>query len=275
MNEIKRNTSHYKASQQSSAIEIKGNNRKKCSDIELAQLMDEANFLCPLCGHRLAVEKNGKISKQFDIAHIYPHSPTPEQVEALKNVKKPENTESLENLTPLCLNCHRLYDSNTTEEDYWKLYHKKRAMIRNFLGKQATANLDIESEIQEVVTALLGMTREDIDQLTYSPVSIDQKVHDPILNKLICDDISQFYRYIETLFRELDDRHTGTFDNIAAAVKRCFLKQESEQWFQTEEKLFEHMVSWLATKTGGPHRICAIIISFFVQNCEVFRDSAE
>ena len=249
--------------------------RKKCTDIELARLLDEANSLCPLCGHKLVEEKNGKISKQYDIAHIYPHSPTPELVETLKNVKKPENTESLENLIPLCLHCHRLYDFYTTEGDYWKLYLKKQAMIRNYFGKQATANLDIESEIQEVVTALQGMAREEIEQLTYSPVSIDKKVHDPILNKSICDDVSQFYRYIETLFRELDDRHTGAFDNIAAAVKRCFLKQESEQWFQTEEELFDYMVSWLRTKTDGPRHICEIIISFFVQNCEVFRDSAK
>ena len=98
-----------------------GNTRKQCSDIELARLLNEANFLCPLCGHRLVEEKNGKISKQYDIAHIYPHSSTPEQAEALKNVEKPENTESLENLIPLCLHCHRLQDFKTTEGDYWRL----------------------------------------------------------------------------------------------------------------------------------------------------------
>jgi len=249
--------------------------RKKCTDIELARLLDEADCLCPLCGHRLVEEKNGKVNKQFQIAHIYPHSPTQTQAEALKNISRPENLESLENLIPLCLHCHRHQDFNTTEADYWKLYHKKQAMIRHYLGKQATANLDIESEIQEVVTALQGMTREEIEQLTYSPVSIDKKVQDPILNKSIREDVTQYYSYIETLFRELDELHTGTFDNIALAVKRCFLKQESERFFQTEEELFDYMVSWLRTKTGGPRHICEIIISFFVQNCEVFRDSAK
>ncbi len=249
--------------------------RKKCSDIELARLLDEADYLCPLCGHKLVEEKNGKDNKLYEIAHIYPHSPTPAQAEALKSISRPENTESLENLIPLCLQCHRRQDFNTTEADYWKLYHKKRAMIRNHLGKQATADFDIESEIQKVVMSLQNLTREDIEQLSYSPVSIDDKVHDPILNKSIRDDVTQYYSYIETLFRELDEIHTGISDNIAAAVKRCFLKQESESFFQTEEELFDYMVSWLGTKTDGPRHICEIIISFFVQNCEVFRDSSK
>ena len=244
--------------------------RKRCSDIELARLLDETDCLCPICGHHLLEDKNGKIIKCYQIAHIYPHRPTAEQLNALSQVSPPTDVEGLDNLIPLCFNCHKRQDSWTTKKDYWQLYNLKKVLSRKFMGKQITADFDLESEIQTVVMSLSSLTAKDLAALSYSPVYIDDKVHDPVLRISIINNVTQFYGYIENLFREIDDSSPGSFKNIAAAVKRCFLKQESTQWFQSESELFEYMVSWLKSKTNGDRHVCEIIISFFVQSCEVF-----
>ena len=244
--------------------------RKRCNDIELARLLDETDSLYPICGHHLLENKNGKIIKCYQIAHIYPHSPTTEQLDALVQVVPPVDVEGLDNLIPLCFNCHKRQDSCTTEKDYWRLYNIKKVLSRKFMGKQITADFDLESEIQTVIESLSTLTAEDLAELNYTPVYIDDKVHTPVLRVAIANNVAQFYGYIENLFREIDNSSPGSFGNIATAVKRCFLKQESSQWFQSESELFEYMVSWLKSKTNGDRHVCEIIISFFVQSCEVF-----
>ena len=44
----------------------------------------EVEGLCPLCGKNLLIGKTNGKSKLFEIAHIYPNSPTQHQVEELK-----------------------------------------------------------------------------------------------------------------------------------------------------------------------------------------------
>jgi 5-methylcytosine-specific restriction endonuclease McrA len=96
--------------------------RKRPSYNFETRLLVEANSLCPLCGKYLHEEKNNKTLKLYEIAHIYPHSPTPEQLIALKDITKPKEVEAFENMIALCKDCHSKQDFHTTTEEYIRLY---------------------------------------------------------------------------------------------------------------------------------------------------------
>lgn len=53
-------------------------NRRKPTPLDELLLLDECGYICPLCGNFL-ISKNNKKKKQFEVAHIYPKSPTPEE----------------------------------------------------------------------------------------------------------------------------------------------------------------------------------------------------
>ena len=65
--------------------------RKRATENLESIFLDEVHSLCPICGKYLLEEKNGKTVKKYEIAHIYPLSPKPEQLKTLKNVPKPKN----------------------------------------------------------------------------------------------------------------------------------------------------------------------------------------
>lgn len=72
--------------------------RKKPNDTDVKRHLREVNFLCPLCKKDLQPNGQKKSNKLYEIAHIYPNSPTPQQQKELINVEKlGKNSESFEN----------------------------------------------------------------------------------------------------------------------------------------------------------------------------------
>ncbi len=65
-----------------------GDNRRIFSDNEKMVLFNEVDGRCPICGKPLTNTKNGQIIKMFEVAHIYPANPRPEEVELLKDEER-------------------------------------------------------------------------------------------------------------------------------------------------------------------------------------------
>ena len=80
--------------------------RKAPTEAEQQLYLKEVSFFCPLCGKILRHKKQGKANKLYEIAHIFPNSPTEEQYELLSKLPRlGNNSESFENKIALCKDC--------------------------------------------------------------------------------------------------------------------------------------------------------------------------
>ena len=73
--------------------------RKRNHDYEIRLFLHEVNFCCPLCGKLLQSRYQKKpAARRFEIAHIYPNSPTQKQYETLAGLERLGTTcEDFEN----------------------------------------------------------------------------------------------------------------------------------------------------------------------------------
>lgn len=72
--------------------------RKAPTEAEQQLYLKEVSFSCPLCGKDLRHRKQRKANKLYEIAHIFPNSPTQEQYELLGSLPRVgDNSESFEN----------------------------------------------------------------------------------------------------------------------------------------------------------------------------------
>jgi 5-methylcytosine-specific restriction endonuclease McrA len=246
-------------------------NRKRSTPNFDARLLIEVNNLCPLCGKRLLGKKDGKSIKLCRIAHIYPHSPTNDQLVALESVPVAQNVESFENLIALCQDCHDKQDFNTTAEDYMRLYNKKQQLIRQTKALDDASTIPIEDEIEGVLRKLKDVNIEKLVPLSYEVVSVDKKIkrENGILLNDIKDKVVQYFPFVQETLKNIDKIGYRKFDIIASEIRTCFLKVCSNEFSQ--EVIFSELVTWLNSKTQHQsEKACEIIISFFVQNCEVF-----
>lgn len=248
------------------------NNRIRLTPLQDRELFAEVDGKCPLCGDSLIGEKNGRRIAVYDRAHIYPHSPTPAQLLSLKGIPRPNDIESPANVILLCKRCHKLQDDETTAVDLLHLYSIKQEKFGAYRASQEISRIDIEPELRLVLDRLSVINASDMVDLSFSPLAVKKKIEMGELLRKVLWCVTTYYETLKRLFQDLDNRRSSTFEIIAMQVKQAFLKQERESLFLDKDQVFDVLVEWIRSKSGGSRAACEAVVSYFVQDCEVFRE---
>lgn len=251
--------------------------RRKPTPQEEQLFLKEVDFACPLCGKDLRNHKQLKKNKLYEIAHIYPNSPTIDQYITLRGVEKlGKNSEAFENKIALCKDCHDNQDYHTSKADYEKLLNiKKDCLIKTRL-LEATFQTDLEKDIADIIEHITNIDEEIEAELNDLPVYVKNKFHphERILKARVTSFITQYYPYVRDLFRNLNGKNDFNFRALCLRIKSCYVKLAGIT--DNKEYIFNAMVDMLIKKTGSKSTTaCEIIISFFIQNCEVFDEITE
>lgn len=250
-----------------------GNDRRKIQLNEQLILHSEVNGICPLCPTILVYEKNGKNQKAFQIAHIYPLNPLTIEKTLLKDEELlNSDTDHSDNLICLCTPCHERYDKEKTIEEYRDLVKIKKDILKIKKEQEIWSKTSIKEQIFEIIDLLVEQELDFDDNLEYSPKTIDNKTNDSITiltKRKIHQNVREYFYIISSKFKELDFIAPMTTEIISSQIKTHYLllKQQGSN----QKEIFEAMVSWLQKQTKqGNREASEIIISYFIQNCEIF-----
>mgnify|MGYP002624737982 CR=1 FL=1 len=237
----------------------------------------EVNGVCPFCGNML-INTGTKKTKQYEIAHIYPNSPSLDELMILDGVTVfGENSESFQNKIALCFNCHKNYDFHKTVEEYNKVLAKKHALYTSETMKAELSNIDVPQNIETLLDkiATLNLSADDIE-LRLKPLEIKQKFSksESALKSKVTSCVTEYFVFIRNYFKNLEDTKQLNFSKLAATIKLAYLTAFNSS--DSKNKIFDSLVKWLLSKTNSEDSAAAeIVISYFVQNCEVFDEITE
>ena len=249
-------------------------NKKRADDIveyEDAPLLAEANYECPLCHKKLVETVKNLPIKKYRITQIFPDS-LDEDTATLFDAayKAPSRLDTPENLIALDEECSDRYLLSPTVEEYKKLRETKEILTRNFAAKAVVNTIQLEEDIRTVLDALSTIRSEsELVQLEYDALRIDEKFKPEnfILKTETQIQVVMYYRYIEKVFSESE----VDFDMIATEIRLSSKNLENSGMSQAE--VIAALSEWIRNKAGlGPDGqfACNIVVSFFIQNCEVF-----
>ena len=140
--------------------------RRAPTAVDQQLYLKEVSFVCPLCGKILRHRGQRKTNKLYEIAHIFPNSPTEEQYERLKTLPRlGSDSESFENKIALCKDCHNQQDYHTTAEDYLKLLEKKQRFLKLTDLSEATLTMGLELQIADVVKRICALHEDEMATL--------------------------------------------------------------------------------------------------------------
>lgn len=252
--------------------------RKNYNDIEKNILYNEVDGLCPMCCYSLHYSVDGKEQKSYEIAHIYPLNPTPDEIEILKNEEKlfKQDSNELENLLALCKNCHGEYDNPKTIESYRKMLSLKRKIIENDKIAMIYSKYSIEEELIVIINRMNCNLLDKQEDIKYDLIKIENKISKDnfILRNRVKTDVTNYYIIIRKLFAEMDKGSQGIFNTIAAQIKAFYI--DLSRITKNQDEIYEHIAIWLKKKIKyGSSEPYKIIVSFFIQDCEVFSDVSE
>ena len=247
--------------------------RANVSDADIRLHLREVGFHCPLCGKDLQMKRQKKRNvKLFEIAHIYPNRPTKQQYEELKGLERlGVNSESFDNKIALCKDCHSMQDYHTSKEDYINLLNIKKNYLKKSTLSEVTNTLNLESYIEMLINLIVNIKTIEQVPLNYCVVSIDKKFenNERLLKAKIRGYVTEYYTFIRDLFQSHDNK--SNFDGLSRTFKFCF--QNLNDKTNDKIEIFNALVDWLNNETlNNSKEACEAIISFFVQECEVFNE---
>lgn len=260
-------------SKQYQKSKVSAERRPHCSETEQIALVSQVNRHCPLCGVKLFRNKNGEEYKFYEVAHIYPHSPTPKELVVLESVTVPEKIDDEKNYIALCPNCHTEYDKGKTLEEYNRLRSVKDGLIAKEIQYDLQYEYKLKEDINSIVAKLeSACTKKDgLVPLSYDPKKVDKKLKDsisPFQLRNIKALVTQYYRLIAKSFAEIEKR-TGNAKIIASNIRTYYLEQKRLPI--DNQKIYNNMVDWVLHNTKTDNRdAAAVIVAYFIQHCEVF-----
>lgn len=253
--------------------------RKEPTENQVMILLEQVNHLCPKCGNvTLKIKPNSKIYKHFQIAHVFPNSPTDREKVELKDVPVlGDNSETIENWIPLCRDCHDEYDNEKTRGMYMEMYALKKRIMAETSAKHALAEGEIEEELVQVIKALGNMTPKDFEGIGEMPLevlTIKEKIPDSefVLRNKVTNNVTNYFPFIEKIFKSIGVS-TSKYEIIRSEIRGAYYKALDKQL--SVGSIFDNLVNWLMSKVQAKRESCEVIISYYIQNCDIYGKNAE
>ncbi len=252
-------------------------NRTQFTENQKLILYSEVGGVCPNCTNQLMYEKKTGNYKRFEIAHIYPLNPKKEEEECLKDEEKLDtDPNGLNNLICLCVDCHTIFDKPRSVDEYRDLVKKKKHLIQVNEVKKSWSNTTLEDEIFQVINYLsneeFDFSGEDI--INYDPKTIDKKTNrsiTPLTKRTIKRNVEDYYSMLNNKFKELDETDPLTTETISTQIRSQYLVIKKQNPEMSQKDVFDSMVSWIRKLTDQDSNDASeVVVSYFVQNCEIF-----
>jgi len=247
--------------------------RKTYSIPQNTALLSQVDSLCPLCDVRLFYNKNGRSQKKYELAHIYPLNPSPEEIKLLKNEEILNSDVNHEdNIIPLCLTCHKKFDTPRTVEEYRQLVKIKKDLIQRDLQKDLMSEYPIEESLSFIVEKLCSHDTDNANNPITDPKEVENKLNNTIdfsTKTQIKNNVREYFYFVKNKFKEMDKIFPGQPESISAQVRAYYIKQKSLSTSQQE--IYKNIALWIMKRTNASNNHSVdIITAFFIQNCEVF-----
>ncbi|MBD5117566.1 MAG: hypothetical protein HDT37_00305 [Clostridiales bacterium] len=139
-------------------------------------------------------------------------------------------------------------------------------------------DIAVEKGIRQILDAIADIKKppKPIDRTKWEAFRVDKKIPDD--NGLLQDRVTywvlRYYRYIEMQFKQGERTSLLRFKKVQNEVSQCF--ETFDEANMPQREIFERLVKWLEDQTDCHNRdALEAMISFFVQNCEVFNETPE
>lgn len=250
------------------------NKRRNFTEAEKIYLHNEVDGYCPICGEKLTHKKGKVVTKSFQIAHIFPLNPVQEEINELFGVEKIfDDINDLENLLAVCPNCHGKFDKPRTKDEYNNWVAIKKKLLKSNSAEDNYYLFHVEEELREILK-VLDIQQLDMsdDKLSLDLLELDDKLDltiKPITKREIHNNVVDYFVFLQDRFKEINLVNPNKFETLASQIKSFYLK--CSQTNNNQEDIYNLIVGWLNSKTQSiSPRACQIIVSFFIQDCEVF-----
>ncbi|KAA8819795.1 hypothetical protein CSQ85_03595 [Bifidobacterium rousetti] len=224
-------------------------------------LLMQCAGLCTECGASLITDKRGNGIPVYEILPI----------------DSDVSSYGLDDFVVMCPTCAAKYKHHPRKSDIERVRSEKKAVSKQRDLEGLLTPLNLEKELAQLLDDIRELGFEDTSHQQIqmrNPVPIRDKVsEDGELCREITDSVSSYYPFIAARMKMLEETHRLSFNELLSQMHAKYLKYEGQGLSQAE--IFDQLSDWIADRTHSRSRTASILVSYFVQICEVFRAPAQ
>lgn len=223
-------------------------------------LVAEVGSMCPGegCPNQLYVRINGHLELCYDVVVIDPTLPE----------------DDTSNLIAMCPTCAAKYRADHTQSMQW-LQTRKQQLQDSYDDRELSSPEIVQEGVRRLLQKIPQMKlSQDVD-FNYDPVPVRQKIEDDNVELFIRvkGQVNAYYSEVHEALQDLGREGLLRFKPFCAQVRKLYLEYAEKGYDQP--RIYREMTRWLFDGTHEDWDYCQIVISYFIQKCEVFDVIAE
>ncbi|MGG6795677.1 UNVERIFIED_CONTAM: hypothetical protein KB582_07625 [Streptococcus canis] len=217
-------------------------------------LLTEANNCCafPGCDRPLILTRGNLAAENYEVSLI-------------ENDKKPEPL----NLIVLCPDCFLTYQADSRKKIVTSLKNIKKILVSAQSSQQPISDLKIDNGIISVLTSLNKLKFDEYD-ISYDPKQLTEKISpekNRTLYQMVKNQVIDNYLTIQKIIISLDKQGKIDYEEIQYQMRSMYKKLKAAK--HDNLAIFNTIVKKLHKATLQDVYFCQMIVSFFIQKCEV------
>ena len=220
-------------------------------------LLAEARQLCPYdrCFKPLYQAKEDKSAFDYSVVQINPR---------LKR-------DTADNLIALCPECARKYMFSLTPEKVERLEDIKLKLTSLMEALESMSEEKIVAGVERVLQKIAAIPFDQVLELKYDPAQVIKKMDksDPALYIEIHGLAGRYYPDVEGIFKQMEAENLCDYDKFCYQMKFQY-KALAGQGTLSQREIYDGLSEWVHETTHEDMSFCKVVVSFFVQKCEVF-----
>jgi transcription elongation factor Elf1 len=211
------------------------------TNVQAMNLLGEVEGHCPVCGKNLTVDNVVHISANNEIDFV------------------------------VCSACAPKYN-NMSEQQLADAIKLKEHTKRNYLMRDAVANNQIAGDIRSVIRKVNTLDAESETKPLMEPLMVKEKVSEKLLQRRIISDVNDYYAEVNEIIESETNANRLNGRRFRKIIKRMY-EDACEQEGASQSDIYNTMVTVLYEQMGREClEACQVVVSCFVQNCEVFSE---
>lgn len=219
-------------------------------------LVSEEGSTCPNdgCTHSLFTNENGHLGLLYEVVVIDPD----------------DSSDDPNNMIALCPECAARY--RLGNNPIWTLRMKeiKKQFQENASDKEMLSEQKVQEGVRRVLGKIPDMHPDKPVDLNYDPVMLRKKIEADNVPLYLKTKgyVNYYFNCVHETFQDMGREGILRFKPFCEQVKLNYLNLKEEGRDQTT--IFKQMTDWLQSGTNEDREYCEIVISYFIQKCEVF-----
>lgn len=247
----------YEASKESTnSAELKKATQKYQND-----LVVQAESICPnqFCNNPLkTTNKDGTYTDNFEIVVI----------DTSKKI-------TFQNMIALCPQCAKKYNQNTDYKVLNNLKLIKKNIVMNQSIKEQLKDGCFDEEIIKILEEISNLDLELNNQTNFKPKDLQVKLEGSsklLIFKNISYNTEYFYR-VNDIFKELDTAGVVNFEKIRMGIITNYISIKNK--CKSKDDIYDKLVDNYVNITKSERAYCEIVVSYFIQKCDIFNEISQ